>query len=240
MSEVQRDAVVRRIQALLQKTVENGCTEEEAIAAAAKAGELMDAYRLEQSDVEITAEPISDVFMSRILRQRVSPADYCQRGICRYCGVRMWFEFRDGARVVRCLGLKPDVEMAQYLYDMITKAISHQVNKIYYPTVTGTGSPGLVRQLCWDFQRGMAARIGERLEAMAAANEPVAKTANGTALVVVKGAVVDAAWAKLGITLGKTRGTAVRNAEAYHEGRAAGDRVNLERPVGETRRQRLA
>jgi uncharacterized protein DUF2786 len=52
------DAVATRIRGLMAKTTENGCTEEEAMLAAAKARELMDRYRLTMTDVEIQAEPI--------------------------------------------------------------------------------------------------------------------------------------------------------------------------------------
>lgn len=56
MNTENRRAAAARIRALLMKTVDNGCTEEEAMAAAAKAGELMDRYGLESSEVEIRAE----------------------------------------------------------------------------------------------------------------------------------------------------------------------------------------
>ena len=49
------EKAARRILALLAKTVANGCTEHEALAAAKRALELMDEYRLTQSNLVLWA-----------------------------------------------------------------------------------------------------------------------------------------------------------------------------------------
>lgn len=49
------EKTARRILALLTKTVTNGCTEQEALAAAKRALELMDEYRLTKSNVVLWA-----------------------------------------------------------------------------------------------------------------------------------------------------------------------------------------
>ena len=67
---------------------------------------------------------------------------------------------------------------------------------------------------------------------MASALDSTAQTGSGTALVVVKNAVVTEAFAKLGLKFrGSLSGKSVRDVGAYMAGRAAGDRVNLNRPV---------
>ena len=47
------DKLKTRIQALRTKTIDNGCTEDEALSAAAKVAELLDRYDLSLTDVEI-------------------------------------------------------------------------------------------------------------------------------------------------------------------------------------------
>ena len=47
------DKLKTRIQALRAKTIDNGCTEDEALSAAAKVAELLDRYDLSLTDVEI-------------------------------------------------------------------------------------------------------------------------------------------------------------------------------------------
>lgn len=49
------EKAARRILALLAKTVANGCTEQEALAAAKRALELMDEYRLTQRNLVLWA-----------------------------------------------------------------------------------------------------------------------------------------------------------------------------------------
>lgn len=245
-NELLREAVARRIRALLAKTQENGATEAEAIAAAQKARELMDRYRLQQTDIEIAAEPICDETIARPLRVKTAFVDYCLSGISRYCGIRAWFsstltpEFKTTTQL-RFLGLKADVEMARWLYSMIASAILSESNVYWYAAIKPNGlNAKTTRRAISAFGIGMATRINQRLIDMAKALEPDAKSANGTALVVVKGALVDAAFDKLGIHLQhRSGGGSVRDAGAYHAGKAAGDRVNLNRPVGENRRTLL-
>jgi len=235
--EAHREAIARRIRALLNRTEENGCTEAEALAAAEKARALMDAHRLSQSDVEIEAEPIADEWIERGTEYRLTPADKCLWAIDHYCGVKTWYQFKENrrgawARHVRLLGLKSDVEMAVYLYRLIERAIeteSERYNRRYGPTATPHGT--LRRNT--SFRVGMANRIASRLKAMADALEATTVTGSGTALVVVRGHVVDAALDRLGIRFsGSLSGPRARDRDAYDAGHAAGDRVNLSRPVG--------
>ena len=51
------DRLKTRIQGLRAKTTANGCTEGEALLAAAKVAELLDRYDLSLTDVEIRAAP---------------------------------------------------------------------------------------------------------------------------------------------------------------------------------------
>jgi hypothetical protein len=51
------DKLKLRIQALHAKTIANGCTEDEALSAAAKVAELLDRHDLSLSDLELRASP---------------------------------------------------------------------------------------------------------------------------------------------------------------------------------------
>ena len=193
-----------RIRGLLAKTIENGATEAEAVAAAGKARELMDRHRLQMTDIEIREEPVVKEKFDRPTRVKLTAVDGCRRGIERYCGVRVWWQmkfirdetFRKGRTFVRdrdgkvysgewrrklvIFGLKADVEMAHYLYDLIAGAIRVELERSGYRSRDDRAS----------FQVGMAARINGRLISMAHALTPRAKTATGTALVVVKNQIL--------------------------------------------------
>lgn len=240
--QTNRDRVANVIRALLQKTTANGCTEEEAMLAAAKARELMDQYRLTQSDVEIQAEPIDRIHVNRRQQQKTVIEDYCLAGIRHYCGVKGWWENGKYVQKLVLFGLRGDCELAQWLYEMIGSTIMSsaegykQATKADFPN----GADAARRRAIGDFRMGMAQRINARLHDMARAMEPIAMTASGTALVVVRTALVDAAYAKLGLNLKSRAGRSFGTGDAYARGIAAGDRVSLNRPVGNTRRGLLA
>ena len=70
------DKLKLRIQALRAKTQDNGCTEAEAMMAAAKVAELLDRHDLSLSDVELRETPCEPrVYETR--RKKRIPLDYC-------------------------------------------------------------------------------------------------------------------------------------------------------------------
>jgi hypothetical protein len=228
----EREKIARRIRGLLNLSADQSVTEQEAIEAARKARELMDKYRVTMTDVEIKAEPV-ELDEVKSAYATTAPVDYCRPGIMAYCGVKLWFESHRGAvRRVKILGLKADTDMAGWLYTMLQTALESDW-RAYKKTpawreLTGGGK----RSATQSFFVGMAVRINERLLELAEALEPVAKTASGTALVVIKNQLVDAAFAELDLHFRKSRGLSIRDGGAYHAGKAAGDRVNLNRPIG--------
>jgi uncharacterized protein DUF2786 len=237
MSEAHREAIAHRIRSLLAKTVENGATEAEALAAAAKARQIMDAHRLTQSDIEIQAEPIDKEFVERGSDQKMTATDLILYGLDAYCGVKTWFNatHHNGKFVRRLVifGLRSDVEMARYIYQLVDAAIERET-KLFAANPANRGFDATeTRRINTSFRIGMARRIRERLHEMARELDTVAKTATGTALVVVKNAVVDDAYKALGLRLGRgSSGPRARDHGAYAAGKAAGDRVNLNRPIG--------
>jgi hypothetical protein len=218
------------------KTTENGATEAEAMQATAKARELMDLYRLSMTDTEIEEEPVIKEEIDRVNEVRFAPADYCADGIERFCGIKIWYKKnRAGVRHAVFFGLKSDVEMARYLYEMIGGAVKTQ------SAIFARSPECRERDDPKGFRQGMASRINTRLCEMARDAEPVAKTASGTALVVVKTAVVDKAYADLHLKLrSSSYGARAGSPRGYRAGQAAGDRVNLSRPVANAARERIA
>jgi predicted ATP-binding protein involved in virulence len=242
-----RDLVVRRItaqiNALRAKTIANGCTEEEAMLAAAKAGELMAKYRLSQTDLEIEAEPIDQRHVDRRQAQKEVSEDNCLQGIQRYCGVKCWYSWTWKQGKVRQLvifGKRADCDHAEWLYQMIGPTIMRAAEG--YKTATKGDFHSLTerRQAVLDFRVGMALRINARLLDMARELEPTATTASGTALVPLRRAMIDEAFRKLDLNLRRGgHGRNVRQGDAFARGAAEGDRVSLTRPVGRTSRGTL-
>ena len=229
------DAIVSRVRALLAKTVENGATEAEAIAAASKARELMDRYNCTLTDLEIAEEPVVKTEIDRPNARRMAAVDYCLSAIAKFCDCKTWYSIGETRRVV-FFGHRNDTDMAGYLYQMIATAIKSELD--LFQRRQGYRD----RKETSSFQVGMAVRIADRLRAMSGERQPAVKTASGTALVLVKTAAVDQAFAKLGLRFGAARsmGMSTGSSGAYNAGKAAGDRVNLSRPVSHTDRRRIA
>lgn len=236
-----RDLIARRIRGLQAKTVENGCTEQEAMLAAEKIGQLMAQYRLTQTDLEFQEEPIEKREVDRRQEQKQVSEDSCLSGIQRYCGVKAWYTTHLWPKKTRKLvlfGKRADCDHAEWLYKMIGPTIMSAAEG-YKAAMADEFRPMTMvhrRRAYLDFRMGMALRINARLIEMAKALEPTAKTGSGTALVVLRTALVDAAYAELNLKLTKGSSRRFRGGDAYARGAAAGDRVNLNRPVGSTTR----
>lgn len=241
MSDTQDD-IARRVRGLLNKTVANGCTEAEALAAAQAARRIMDAHRLTQSDIEIEAEPIDDIWIDRPTAHKLAAVDLCATGISRYCGTKSWYDFKNHKRMWRVIGLKADTEMARYLYEMLASTIAREMAHFAkYNRVAYYRDAAETRRINQSFSVGMARRINSRLHEMAKAAEATAVTSTGTALVVVKDHAVSGYFDTLGIKFsGSLGGPKARHEHAYNAGREAGNRVNLSRPVAGAAQGRIA
>lgn len=228
-SSSRREAIIRKVRALLSKTVDNGTTEQEALAAAAKAAELMAAYDLEMSELDArdagVAEekyPLHPTFAKHMV--------VVSMAISELCGVRSWSNTsRAGTREARTFfGLPHDVEVALYLAEICERAMGSEVTKasaawaLFNPRKRSVHSDS--------FLMGMADRLSERISELAWAR----RRATGSALVPLKDAIIEKAMADRGIELTNARlGRRDIDPMAFVAGLAAGNKVPLNAAVGE-------
>ena len=222
-----------RIRALAAKTVERGCSEAEAMAAAAKVGELLEVYGLSMSEVELREEACVQARVTapgpgRLALRWLFPS------VLRLCECRGW---TDGRQDFVLFGLEPDVQMAEYLLRVIEGALAWEEAQYRRgPAYRANPLPG--QAVLRSFRYGFADRVAKRLDAMvgerqAAAERRRAAAPAGTALVLAKARKVDEGMRGLGIRLRTVTSSAtVRDRGAYGHGAAAGGRVGLGRPVG--------
>ena len=124
-----------RIQGLRSKTTDNGCTEAEALLAAAKVAELLDRYDLSLTDIEIRDAPREQREYKTYRKKRI-PLDACIGAIANFCDCRVWREKNHAgeARYV-FFGLRSDVEVAHYLTELIDNAVRSELGR--YKTSAG-------------------------------------------------------------------------------------------------------
>lgn len=166
--------IKRKIFKLLQKTVESGCTESEAMSAAEKAGELMDQYSLSITDVQIMeSECVEKTYvMHNSGRGRIASMSV---GVAKYCDVKLWiirgrksyYDKKIPKGVLHFFGLETDVDMALFLIDVIKGAMDRSVVEFKesdYWKEHVIGMPrGEGRRFTTGFRNGFASRISIRL-----------------------------------------------------------------------------
>ena len=234
------DRVKARIKALAEKTVSNGCTEAEAMAAAEMVGRLLDRYALSMDEIEVREQQCVQVEV-RIGGQRRRPVDCCVTAIARFCDCKVWFSRDELGVSYVFFGFEADTALAAYLLEVIDRAI--QTELATFRTCCQRFKGTALRRASISFQQGMATRVAERLNAMHQARDAgmAAQRSTGTALMLLKHQVVEEAFQETGIRLVSGGGLGWRRVDvAFRHGVEAGNRVSLDRPVSGTDRSLLA
>lgn len=229
--------VKARIRALASRTVERGCSEAEAMAAAAKVGELLEVYGLSMSEVDLREE----VCVQRVMvfdDPRRQAMGWLFPALLRFTDCRGWTVGRADYVI---FGLEPDVQMAEYLMHVIATALHHEESR-FRRSPDYLGARAAPQAVLRSFRIGFADRLATRLEELgshrraseqAARDQAARGAAGGTALVLLKERKIEDGFRALGVRLRTvTRSTVVRDKGAYGRGREAGGRVGLDRPVG--------
>jgi len=174
-----------------------------------------------------------------ISRQRRHPIDHCITAIAALTGTKTWFHKRWGTKAdstYAFFGQEQDLQMAEYLFKLIMAAMVSELGAFkttedYRSIARAHGKVSATVS----FQRGMAVRLAVRLREIKQEQDDALKAhSTSTALVVLKGQLTEEAFKKVGFKLRSTRTNfSIGNPGAFMAGRAAGDKVNLSRPLGQ-------
>lgn len=215
----EREKIAARIRALLAKTVENGCTEDEAVAAADMAAKLLEKYNLTMDEVELRKSDFikhTERHNDEVGRRLWKVA----KGIAHLTDTKSWSSDHGVfPYVVNFFGLDHEVEIARYLLAICARAMRQEHNRL--KRVYGLLNPTRQRLKINPFLDGMADSLYERIRALKPA------TPTGTGLVVLKDELVTKAMADEGIKLRSLRAAKSDTADTYLRGREAGNRVSL-------------
>jgi hypothetical protein len=222
------ERLVQRIHALRAKTVAQGCTEQEALAAAEKVAELLDRHGLSLNELEFKSQPCEGIGI-QTNRRRAAPIDACIPGVAAFFDCRVWQERAEDAPLRYIFfGLRGDVAAAQYLYEMVERAFETETDAFRASDVY-FAMAGERRSATNSFQTGLAQGIAGKLQSMRAARDAVIRSASGRDLVPVKATMVDEEMEKLGLSLTRrvlSRAKSVLT-DAFQAGQAAGERFEL-------------
>ena len=219
------ERIKEKIRRLSEMTVENGCSENEAMTAAQKMGKLLDEHQLSMSDIELQKQDCveKEVWTGMTMRDHMQA---CTHGIAFYSDTKPWMSSsRDGFKYVY-FGLPDDVELAHYTHCIVNRAILEE-GDTYKTSDEYMMYPGSrKRQAMRAFKFGMAERIGTRLKEMKKARQEWMKS-QGRDLVVLKDQLVKASFQQLDKNLRTVRSGRVTHRAGYGHGISAGDGFNL-------------
>jgi hypothetical protein len=234
-ADAELDKVLARIQALRAKTIETGCTEQEALAAAEKVAELLDRYGLSLSEVELKSQSCEGVGIETG-RKRFGPVDVCIPAVGRFCDCRVWSEKTAGGEIRYVFfGLPADVAGARYLHDLVEQAFETETARFKSGTLYAEHASSERRSATTSFQTGLAHGIANKLHALHAERETAMRVSSGRDLMPIKAALLDEELDKLGMTFQTRSGQKGRQvlSDAYHAGQAAGDRFEFRPGIGQ-------
>jgi hypothetical protein len=132
--------VKARIKALAEKTVSNGCTEAEAMAAAEMVGRLLERYALSMEEIDIRQERCVQVEVPIGGKQR-RPIDGCVTAIARFCDCKVWIARDVVVPSYVFFGFDPDTALASYLFNVIDRAMTTALMafRATHPRLSGVG-----------------------------------------------------------------------------------------------------
>lgn len=226
--------VKAKIRALVAKTTDNGASEAEAMSAMTKVGELLETFNLSMGDISEVREETCETGDFPTYSKHAGIASDVAVAVAAFTNTKAWLTREINGVVIKFFGVETDVELAKYITSVITSCFEGEY-KTFKESETYKNYSGHRRVLNTDFRRGFAGRINDRLYELKANATKEYSNNTGTALVVVeKDKYVQEEFEKLNMRLRKTyRQTRyVRSGGAYSAGASAGNKVNLNRPVG--------
>jgi hypothetical protein len=225
-----RSEIAAKIRALRAKTIENGCTEAEAMAAMAKVEALMDRYRFEKSDIgmeepeEKYGRGTKSGYGTRHAKStKWHPTVGTWALLAKMCGVKIWTTSRDGN--VNAFGAQEDVLSMWYYMDLVRAASETSWANAHHLSGYSQRVAFMV-----GFCDGVNAKVREIMEARKAAD--AAQNGERGVMRIGRDAVLQTRYrnfaAQEGLRLRtKSYGGGSGQQTGRNEGRAAGSSVNF-------------
>lgn len=219
-----------KIAALIAKAKNSGSSEAEAIAAMDIARKIMAEHGVTLADIERStgeSKSFNKVRANPGQRNLHTVDQFLVSAIATYTDTKVWIDKnvnRDSA--VMFFGYSIDVELAVYLRDICLAAMDREWK--LYSAKLPAGNRASKRK---SFMAGMALRLRERLQAMKQDMSSSNAQQTGTDLVVVKTHEVAKAFSDMNLRLKKGGMVRVNANSAFSDGKLAGDKVGLGRPV---------
>lgn len=223
-----RNGIKSKISKLLNMTEEHGASESEAMVAASMAEKLMTEHDIQLSEIVIkNSKSIKGschfkAYGTTRLGQGFSVA------IAEFSDCKVWRNVNEGILVY--FGLPHDVEIANYLFDMLSNTVSIEIDKYkkteQFHNMKNMGVNG--KTLVSSFINGIESRIYQKIQELINEKKQAMSASTGTGLVIMKNQVVNKDFSDLNMKLRSNNvKKVVRSSQAFSAGETAGDNVNI-------------
>ena len=228
-----RSKIISKIRALMEKTTAQGCSEAEAMAAAAKVSQLMALHDVMVGELNFKQEQC-ETGNWHLDRAKKHPVHYCFASVLYYTGTKGYFNTsRNYGCNYTLYGFKLDVEIGKFLLSMIKNIMDLEVEKFKTTDTYKNSNHGTAAKD--SFLKGMAITIADRLQQMADAKKADIKTSTGTDLVIVKDQIVEKNFNNLNLKLKTAKGNInLKDYNSFNQGCETGKKVNLNSGIGQT------
>lgn len=221
--------ILKKIKALLAKTTAAGCTEGEALVAAAKAAQLMDRHGFDTAHLEEREEITGETYFFKT--KKLGAVSGVCTALGEFCDVKIWSSSGDEKAKIKIFGRESDVAITTYLLHLLHTSFESAWKEFSSSLVKNGVGRKVVNAQRRGFEVYMANRLAARLREMKAARNATVDTQTGHTgrdLVISKNREVDEAFGKLTLNFRKPQSRMLSiDARTAFAARAAGDRVNL-------------
>lgn len=224
MKHGDKEKILKIIQALLRKTVKNGCSEAEALSAAQKVNELLGKLSKSISDDELDEE----ICRLREATERRHEVVDVANAIAFFCDCQFW----TSENKIIYFGIPHDVEIATYLTDLCRAAMDSAFRLYLKSPERPYGIHG--RSLRTSYMLAMAKRLSRRIEILAILRKGDLRSEKKDrerrrSVDLAKKRIIDKQFKTLGINLiyNKRERGYYKVYAAYAAGWDAGGRINI-------------
>jgi len=213
MTTETRKKLLERIKAILAKTMANGCTEGEAMAALAKARELMATYEIDEKELQEFDREKTTTFKT----ENRDPYEI-KRNLCVNVGkFTRCKAYRDREEVINFAGKESDIVFASWLLDTLQMFVMRELRAYQKKLITEKGIGHSNNLTSASFVAGCAHRINEKLKELAPLD-----------WVKTQELIVSELGMQLTKSRGRSRNLSEKDAAA---GFKAGEHARFDRPV---------
>ena len=230
--------ILNRMKMFSERTIDNGCSEAEAMLAAQKLSELQAKYNVSLTELDVQEMDFEINYFEA--GKRKHPVVCSLNGIRDFCQVEILMHSYtrrndNTSGNISFFGAPHNVQNALYLMNLIRATMEQEFAQFKtqweYQDLRMRHHPQSIRS---NFLNAMGYRIGDRLKRMAKDENQQVKeqSSTGTDLVVLAGQKRDLEHRKMFPRIGTARGRNSGSGSAASAGAAAGDRASLSRGVG--------